>query len=381
MARQQISPAIAERRCPNCGTRVARDAESCFMCGHDLRIHTRRRQRVSWIDAFLVLAVLAVLAVWWRIAGEPRPEQSGAPVAAILPTNIPVLTATLVATTTVEPGADATPTPLPTASAGGVIRHRVREGETLLSIAGIYGITVEEIQAANGMNDVLIRAGDELIIPVSAQPSAPSGGETVASAFEYEVQPGDTLISIASRFGSTVEEILLANNLANNEFIRPGDLLLIPVPEVPAEVLESSAQAPQAEGAEGTPAAGDTVQGGADPPAQHVYIEPRLIGPADQEVVPASEAVLLRWISVDVLAPNEWYVLLIYPISGAARSFPSIWTKATSYRLDTTLAPPAGENAIYAWQVSVVRVMPGVNNQFALEAASPPSELRSFTWQ
>ena len=85
MARQQISTAIAERRCPNCGTRVARDAESCFMCGHDLRIQKKRRQRVSWIDALLVLAVLAVLGVWWRIASEPRADQpSDSEVAAIL---------------------------------------------------------------------------------------------------------------------------------------------------------------------------------------------------------------------------------------------------------------------------------------------------------
>ena len=90
---------------------------------------------------------------------------------------------------------------------------------------------------------------------------------------------------------------------------------------------------------------------------------------------------LLRWVSVDVLAPNEWYVLLIYPISGPARTFPSIWTKTTSYTLDAEFAPTTGETATYAWQVSVVRVRPGANNQYALEAASPPSELRSFNWR
>jgi LysM repeat protein len=326
--------------------------------------------------------VLAVLAVWWRIASEPRPEQAGDPqLAAIMPTSIPLLTATVVPTTTIEPGPSPTATPLPTPSAGGVIRHRVRQGETLLAIADLYGITVEEIQAANGMSDVLIRTDDELIIPVSPPPGQESGGDTVASAFEYTVQTGDTVISIASRFGSTVEEILRANNLANNEFILPGDLLLIPVPEVPAEVLESSTQAPQPEGAPADEAGGAPVQEGSPPAVPTVYIEPRLIGPADEATEPASEAVLLRWISVDVLDPNEWYVLLIYPVSGAARSFPSIWTKATSYRMDTSLAPAGGEDAIYAWQVSVVRVKPGVNNQFALEAASPPSELRSFTWR
>jgi hypothetical protein len=74
-------------------------------------------------------------------------------------------------------------------------------------------------------------------------------------------------------------------------------------------------------------------------------------------------------------------VLLIYPISGPAQTFPSIWTKTTSYNLATDFAPTTGEAATYAWQVSVVRVLPGVSNQYALEAASPPSELRSFTWR
>jgi hypothetical protein len=90
---------------------------------------------------------------------------------------------------------------------------------------------------------------------------------------------------------------------------------------------------------------------------------------------------LLRWVSVDVLAPNEWYVLLLYPASENARRLPSIWLKATSYRLEADLAPAEGQSADYAWQVSVVRVKIGERGQTILEAASPTSPLRRFTWQ
>jgi LysM repeat protein len=299
------------------------------MCGHDLRIQKKRRQRVSWIDALLVLAVLVVLAVWWRIASQPRPEAAdGEGVAVILPTDIPLLTATV--PVSVVLGLE-TPTPLPTAAANGVIRHRVQEGETLVSIATLYGVTVEEIQAANNLTDALIRTGDELIVPVAIPASLETSGSTVESRFEYIVQPGDTIISIANRFGSTVEEIVIVNSLTANDFILPGDVLMIPVREVPAEVLAS------------------TVDAAADVTGT-IYAEPRPIGPADEEAFAASESILLRWVSVDVLAPNEWYVLLVYPISGPARTFPSIWTKTTSYTLDTAFAPTTGEAATYACQ-------------------------------
>lgn len=340
------------------------------MCGHDLRIQKKRRQRVSWVDALLVVAVLAVLVVWWRIASQPRPETADAPgVAAIMPGDVPLATATEVPTLAPEAEESPTPTPIPTASAGGVIRHTVRQGETLLAIAIQYNVTVEEIQAANNITGVLIRVGDELIIPVqlpsvegTADSTAEAEPSTVASRFEYTVAPGDTVVSIAARFGSSVDAILLANGLSNDAFIRPGDVLLIPVSEVPAEVLVT----------------GPSEDAPANPP---FYDEPRLIGPADDGVIARTEAVLLRWVGVDTLAPNEWYVLLIYPISGSARSVPSIWTKATSFRLDGDLAPGVGEDATYVWQVSVVRVKPGSGSQYALEPASPPSALRSFIWR
>ncbi len=344
------------------------------MCGHDLRTPQRRRQRVSWIDALLVLAVLAVLAFWWRIASQPRQQAEATQAGAqLLPTNIPVLSESAVVTKTAAT-AEPTPTdvPTPVVRSDGVVKHTVRAGETLLGIAGLYGVTVDEIQAADRLQNELIRDGDELFIPITRS-AEESAAAAVASQFEYTVEAGDTLVSIATRFGGTVEDIQRANSLSNTALIQPGQVLVVPVRQVPTEVLASSAEA--------TPVPTASAAQPSAPAAETIYIEPRLIGPPDNAVLSREEAALLRWISVDVLDPNEWYVLLVYPVSGAAQSLPSIWTKATSYRLDTELSPPAGESAEYAWQVSVVRVKPGVNSQFALEAASPPSELRSFTWK
>lgn len=347
------------------------------MCGHDLRTPAKRRQRISWIDVLLVAAVLAVLVFWWRVASQPQQETSTAAAGEqLMPTSIPLLTATALVTTTVEPAAGATSTLEPVAPeqrADGSLEHIVRSGETLLGIAGLYGVTVEEIQAANGLSSVLIRPGDRLIIPIERTADEETVSQ-VASQFEYTVQTGDTVVSMAARFGSTVQDILQANNLTDDALIRPGDVLVVPVRQVPSKVLASSSEVTP----ESTAGAGS--QAATPAPAETIYIEPRLIGPPDGATMSRTESVLLRWISVDVLDANEWYVLLLYPVSGAAKNIPSIWTKSTSYRLGTELAPAEGESAAYAWQVSVVRVQPGVNSQYALEAASPPSELRTFTW-
>ena len=252
--------------------------------------------------------------------------------------------------------------------------HTVRSGETLLTIAGLYGTTVEEIQAANNLADILIRVDDELIIPV-----ARDGGEPapLSSEFTYTIKDGDTVVSIAILFGSTVQEILAANGLSETDIIRPGDTLVVPLRDIPDDLLESEVVSPTA-----SPESSDAVGLGIDEGEESaIYIEPRLTGPANHAIISREDPVLLRWVSVDLLAPNEWYVLLIYPTEGAARSLPTVWTKATSHRLDPELAPPEGRSAGYAWQVSVARVLPQADGIRQLEAASPPSLVRTFTWE
>jgi LysM repeat protein len=367
MAQERVTPGVSERRCPNCGTRVARTAESCFMCGYDLRNQPQKRRRLSWVDALLVAAVLGVLIFWWRVGTESSREVGDDNVAqGILPTSVPLLDATPTPTETPTPAP--TPTPPPVQSETVLVTHIVEAGETLLSIALQYDVTVEAIQQTNGLADELIRIGDELTIPIVRENSA-SGSSGPADNFNYTVEEGDTLISISLKFGSTVEDIQSANNLAGNALIRPGDTLVIPVQGVPPEALQ--------------PTAAPTVapQAGVTEPAAVIYPEPRLISPSDGATVARSEAVLLQWASVGVLQPNEWYVLQLLERSPQARPLSTAWTKQTSFRLGAELAPAEGELAEYDWLISVVRVNPTADGQLFLVAASPPSEIRRFVWR
>jgi LysM repeat protein len=99
--------------------------------------------------------------------------------------------------------------------------HIVRQGETLRSIASMYGTTVDALARANGIvNPNYIWVGQRLTIPGAG--SSQAGGQT------YVVQPGDTLSSIAVRFGTTAWAIAYANNLPNVNTIYVGQTLLIP---------------------------------------------------------------------------------------------------------------------------------------------------------
>jgi LysM repeat protein len=116
--------------------------------------------------------------------------------------------------------APAAPTAVPPAS--GAIYHTVQAGENLYRISQRYGVTVEAIMAANGITDARsLKVGQVLLIPVG-------GGSGTTGTGAYVVQPGDTLYSIAKRFGTTVETLAALNGLAPPYTIKAGQSLVIP---------------------------------------------------------------------------------------------------------------------------------------------------------
>lgn len=96
----------------------------------------------------------------------------------------------------------------------------VRAGDTLWAIAREYGTTVEAIARENRIVDPKrIFAGERLRITLPARGS----GEEI-----YTVRRGDTPISIAGKFGVTLSALEDRNGLERGETIYAGDKLSIP---------------------------------------------------------------------------------------------------------------------------------------------------------
>jgi len=115
--------------------------------------------------------------------------------------------------------------------------HVVKPGDTLAAIARRYGSSVEVIAAANGIrNPRALRVGQTLVVPkgpgdhyARASAARRPAGEKVASVEtpeRYVVRRGDTLYSIARRFGTSAEELQRRNRLPDST-IRPGDVLYL----------------------------------------------------------------------------------------------------------------------------------------------------------
>lgn len=102
--------------------------------------------------------------------------------------------------------------------------HVVSAGDTLYSVAARYGVSPEALATANNLTlPTPLRPGVRLTVP-----AAPGQvGRT------HTVKRGEYLGQIAERYGVTVRDMALANNLAQPDHIFVGQRLWIPVLEQP----------------------------------------------------------------------------------------------------------------------------------------------------
>jgi LysM repeat protein len=141
-----------------------------------------------------------------------------------------------------------------TASAPGWNAHTITSGETLEAIAARYGTTVAELVKANDLpgRGDVIRAGATLAVPAASAPIM------VTEIIEHEVAAGESLWAIAAVHGVTIKELRAANDLGTDDLIRTGEVLKVPV-QRPAAAPGNAAAAAAAEDPTHTVAAGDTV--------------------------------------------------------------------------------------------------------------------------
>ena len=136
------------------------------------------------------------------------------------------------------------------------ITHTVKAGESVYTIANLYGVTAQNLRKWNGLKGSRVPAGRKLQVNIdnggltfAAQKTAPTNSQNATSAkqgvtaqnksntntptlikgyISYKVQSGDSLYAIAKKYpGATVTSIQQANGLTTTA-LRIGQILKIP---------------------------------------------------------------------------------------------------------------------------------------------------------
>jgi murein DD-endopeptidase MepM/ murein hydrolase activator NlpD len=141
--------------------------------------------------------------------------------------------------------------------------HVIQKGDTIYSLARTYGVSSQEIQRLNRIDDPnRIQAGQRIRIPGASAASAAQG------LTEHRAAGGETLYGISRLYGISLQTLLSANGLSDNYTLKIGDMLRIP-------------QAGSSLAAPGAPSQG---------PAEAVYVPPPAVA-SPATVVPAAEAI------------------------------------------------------------------------------------------
>lgn len=210
------------------------------------------RARVK-IAVFSVLAVHVAGLVALLLTQGCRREDAPPPAAPETPavTNAPVITDTNLPTAMAtnlpyygDPISNTIP-PVDIPPVATATKYKIKKGDSFYTIAKEFHVTQKAIEAANpGVDPKKLQINQEINIPAptaSVTPTPPPldvGGPTT-----YKVVSGDTLGTIAKKFGTTVKAIQSLNGLTTTS-IKAGQTLKIPAKAAPAPAPEPPAVAP-----------------------------------------------------------------------------------------------------------------------------------------
>jgi LysM repeat protein len=208
----------------------------------------RRKQRLlpfilGGAAALLVVVGIVFLVVWLVGGGGGQVSlfktKTPTPTITSTPTEVPPTpTVTQTPTETLIPSPSATLTP------SGPFEYTVKENDNCWDIAQQFEVDILLLLTINNFgNTCPINPGDTILIPA---PNQEMPTETPiptdlprGTKIEYIVKSGDTLAGIASKLGSTVDDIIRETNLYNSRndlpeitdvnSINAGDLLIVPV--------------------------------------------------------------------------------------------------------------------------------------------------------
>lgn len=107
--------------------------------------------------------------------------------------------------------------------------YKVKKGESLISIAKDFNMSVEDLKKMNNLTDNKIKFGQELVVSQSVTETTKSTTSKVESkpkSFRHKVKSGESYYSIAKKYGCTMNELKEWNNKSGSK-LNIGDEVVV----------------------------------------------------------------------------------------------------------------------------------------------------------
>ena len=375
---QSNTPASKSRNCPVCGTKLSENARRCLVCGTDLTSEPstlKPKKTNDKIDSKRIpeikmnlIAFIAIIVVMLVLIGLLIffIITGGKSEAEGLDNAEATITVTPTLTTT--PSNTPTQTPLPTWTPLPPVEYTVKDNETCLDIALQFNTSVQSIILANNLNtSCLISPGNILQVPQPTLTPSPVPTAT-PEAFIADVEMCTQTDTII------VEANMTLSSIAANYNVSMSDIRIYN--NLPNDIVRQGDRLiiPLCDR---LPTAGPTLTPTPLPP----YPAPNPLLPRSGAAFTATdEAVTLQWASVASLFPGEVYRVMVQDLTSAEEKILVDYVSDTKYILPASFRPIDTTPHIIQWSVSVARQINSDPNNPIYEEAGAISQFRVFSW-
>ena len=255
--------------------------------------------------------------------------------------------------------------------------YTIKSGDTLWDIAVNNGTTVDALMQDNNLSSHLIYPGDKLNYSSNSSSSVEKLAQVKNDGY-YTIALGDTLGTVADKFGTSVDNLVEINNLSNPHLVYVGQVIKVDGNAAPKATPAVAQAAPvQAAPVQAAPVA--RVQ--AAPVAQTRVVAPaaqtKAAAPAAQTKVaaPAAQTKVAAPVAQTKAAAPAAQTKAAAPVAQTKAAAPAAQTKAAAPVAQTKAAAPAAQTKAAAPVAETKAAAPATQTK----AAAPATQTKAVT--
>ena len=261
--------------------------------------------------------------------------------------------------------------------------YTIKSGDTLWDIAVNNGTTVDALMQDNNLSSHLIYPGDKLNYSSSSSSSVEKLAQVKNDGY-YTIALGDTLGTVADKFGTSVDNLVEINNLSDPHLVYVGQVIKVDGNAAPKATPAVAQAAPvQAAPVQAAPVARVQTAPVAQTRVAAPAAQTRVAAPAAQTKVaaPAAQTKAVAPAAQTKVAAPAAQTKAAAPAAQTKVAAPAAQTKAAAPAAQTKVAAPAAQTkaAVPAAQTKAATPAPKAETKAAAQTPAPAAQTKAAT--